>query len=168
MLWGLCVLLLMLVFHVSETVYVLDQIPYLYLPKSLSISAGLPLHLIQYTVIGLGLILAYIHRSFRMLLTISYLLISSMLPLMVSFGIYFCFQHSLHGWKFLQENLSMKSVALFKKSGPFTLGAILLFATMALFYSHQFFGFFFILLSCMSIPHIFSMHSFYRKSYSGY
>ncbi|WP_323824239.1 hypothetical protein, partial [Pseudomonas aeruginosa] len=58
--------------------------------------------------------------------------------------------------------------ALFIKSGPFTLGAIVLFSIMAFLYSSQFFGFFFILLSCMSIPHIFSMHSFYKKSYSGY
>ncbi|MFX7655918.1 hypothetical protein ABTJ67_20550, partial [Acinetobacter baumannii] len=69
-----------------------------------------------------------------MLITISYLLITSKLPLMVSFGIYFCFQHSLHGWKFLQENLSMKSSALFIKSGPFTLGAIVLFSIMAFLY----------------------------------
>ncbi|MGL5944593.1 MAG: Brp/Blh family beta-carotene 15,15'-dioxygenase, partial [Sediminibacterium sp.] len=112
----------------------------------------------------LSLVLAYKHRSIPMLITISYLLITSKLPIMLSFGIYFCFQHSLHGWKFLQENLSMKSLALFKKAGPFTLGAILLFATIAFFYSNQFFGFFFILLSCMSIPHIFSMQIFYKKN----
>jgi lycopene beta-cyclase len=168
LLWGLCVLLLMLVFHVSETVYVLNQIPYLHLPPSLAAADSFSLALVQYATIATGLSLSYTYRSVQMLLTISYLLISSQFPLMVSFGIYFCFQHSLHGWKFLQQNLRMKSAALFKKSGPFTLGAILLFATMAFFYSNQFFGFFFILLSCMSIPHIFSMHRFYKKSYSGY
>ncbi|WP_458421254.1 Brp/Blh family beta-carotene 15,15'-dioxygenase, partial [Pseudomonas aeruginosa] len=32
LLWGLCVLLLILVFHFQETVYVLNQIPHLQLP----------------------------------------------------------------------------------------------------------------------------------------
>lgn len=164
LLWGLCVLLLILVFHFQETVYVLNQIPHLLLPKSSISSSSYLLYFSQFTPLLLSLVLAYKHRSIPMLITISYLLITSKLPIMLSFGIYFCFQHSLHGWKFLQENLSMKSLALFKKAGPFTLGAILLFATIAFFYSNQFFGFFFILLSCMSIPHIFSMHIFYKKN----
>ena len=108
-----------------------------------------------------GLFAAYC-RSNLMLVTISYLLISSFMPLIVSFGIYFVAQHSLHGWLHLKKDLRTSSYRLWLKSLPFSLGGALLFLTFMLLNNRDYIGIFFILLSCVSMPHVLSMHHFYN------
>lgn len=98
-----------------------------------------------------------------MLVTLSYLLICSVMPLIVSFGIYFVAQHSLHGWLHLKKDLKTSSYHLWLKSLPFSLGGAFVFLTFMLLNSKEYLGIFFILLSCISMPHVLSMHNFYSS-----
>jgi hypothetical protein len=110
-----------------------------------------------------GLLLAAINKSKHILFTLTYLLLCSMLPLLVSFGIYFVGQHSLHGWRHLSLGLNEPSSQLWLKSIPFSIGGALIIIYFLLLSSSNYEGVFFIILSCLSIPHIFSMHHFYSK-----
>jgi lycopene beta-cyclase len=160
--WGCVLLIIILIFHVAELKTVLEQIPNLnhsLLTESLE---GNRLLFFQLSAVLAGLILALIHKSKFILLTISYLLISSWLPLLVSFGIYFVFQHSINGWKHLKNGLSKSSKTLWRDSLPFNLGGSLIIIGFYLFGETNQIGTFFIILSCLSLPHVLSMHNFYK------
>jgi hypothetical protein len=104
------------------------------------------------------------NKSKRMALTFSYLLISSMLPLLVSFGIYFVIQHSFHGWSHLKTALKTNTYQLWKKSLPFSMGGAFIIVAFMLLNRADYISIFFILLSCISIPHVLSMDLFYKKN----
>jgi len=104
-----------------------------------------------------------VYKSKQILFTFTYLLLSSFLPLLVSFGIYFIGQHSMYGWRHLLVGLNESSSRLWLKSLPFSIAGALVLLSVALFSGANHIGIFFILLSCLSIPHAFSMHLFYAK-----
>lgn len=122
----------------------------LFLEICLLITAGLLIKLRSLYVAELFIILA----------------ISSSLPLLYSFGIYFIFVHSLNGWKHLKIKLNSSNWELAKKATPFSLGAFLIFL---IFFGNVFgdwesnIGPFFIFLSCLSFPHVLEMTRFYNK-----
>ncbi|MEI2421587.1 hypothetical protein V6O07_15030, partial [Arthrospira platensis SPKY2] len=81
--------------------------------------------------------------------------------------VFFIGQHSLHGWRHLKAGLGVNSRLLWKKALPFTMGALLLFLVFAVLISRGIpvnIGHAFIFLSCISFPHVLSMHQFYQKS----
>lgn len=162
-LWGMCVLMLILGFHLPETISILKQIPRLQLPYLLEHLSVDELFYVQILFIGLALLLFGVVRSTELLITIAYLLLTSTLPLLISFGIYFVFQHSFHGWKHLQKQLKISSSVMLKKAAPYT--AITLLAAFFLFWKWPSFylGILFILLSCISMPHVLSMNYFYHR-----
>ena len=96
--WGFLVLMAILFFHFNELNWILKQIPGLNLVNFLERLSNTQLISLQVFILTSGLVLAFINKSKLALLTFVYILISSMLPLRVSFGIYFVGQHSLHGW----------------------------------------------------------------------
>ena len=55
-------------------------------------------------------------------------------PLILAFGLYFIFQHSLNAWGHLQHGLKIDGFTLYKKALPFTLSAIFFLCAM-LFYN---------------------------------
>ena len=110
-----------------------------------------------------SLLLCAIQRSKQMLLSLSYLLLASMLPLLVSFGTYFVIQHSLQGRTHLKFALNTNSYQLWLKSVYFSAGGALIFLLFMLANSVDYVGIFFSLLSCISIPHVLSMHHFYER-----
>ena len=162
-LWGLIVLFTILFFHLKETIDVLQQIEGLQIHH---VFKDLTLNQILVGKISIGLssllFIAYF-KSKRMLLTFSYLIISTLLPLLASFGIYFIAQHSFHGWRHLKNNLKMSTYRLWLKSLPFSSGGALLFILLFFIDFTNYIGMFFILLSCISLPHVFSMHHFYGR-----
>lgn len=162
-LWGLIVLVTILFFHLQETNDVLQQIEGL---KLHHVFKELTLNQILVGKLSIGLssllFIAYF-KSKRMLLTFSYLIISTLLPLLASFGIYFIVQHSFHGWLHLKKNLKMSTYKLWLKSLPFSSGGALLFILLFFIDFTNYIGMFFILLSCISLPHVFSMHNFYGR-----
>jgi Brp/Blh family beta-carotene 15,15'-monooxygenase len=161
-LWGFIILIIILLFHLDETIGVLQHIQGLnthHLLQNLSINH---VFIGKVSISFIAILFAAYCRSNLMLVTISYLLISSFMPLIVSFGIYFVAQHSLHGWLHLKKDLRTSSYRLWLKSLPFSLGGALLFLTFMLLNNRDYIGIFFILLSCVSMPHVLSMHHFYN------
>jgi lycopene beta-cyclase len=95
------------------------------------------------------------------------LLLGVKAPLILAFGIYFVFQHSSNAWQHLKLGLHMNSLQMYKKSSFFTLGALLIFLIIV-FYAKEFVSIeglwanFFIFIACISFPHFFLMHIFYK------
>jgi len=162
-LWGLLVLMTILFFHFDELIWILQQIPNLHFVSVLKKVVDTQLMALQIFIVGSGFFLAVLNKSKHILFTLAYLLLSSMLPLLVSFGIYFIGQHSIYGWRHLRNGLNERSSGLWLKSLPFSLGGAFLILFFLVFAGSNYVGIFFILLSCLSIPHVFSMHRFYSK-----
>jgi lycopene beta-cyclase len=161
--WGLTLLLLILFYHIDETIAVLLQIRGLQLPFALKELTADQLFIGKLSVALFSLLITALQKSKQMLLTVSYLLLSSMLPLLISFGIFFVFQHSLHGWSHLKSDLKTNSYNLWLKSLPFSLGGAVIILLFMLANRADYIGVFFILLSCISMPHILSMNHFYTS-----
>lgn len=162
-LWGLIVLINILFFHLHETITVLQHINGLKIHHFFD--ALSPQHVFigkLWISFGSLIFIAY-NKSRLMLLTWCYLMFSSWLPLLISFGIYFVVQHSTHGWKHLKKDLKIDSYPLWLKSLPFSTGGALIFLIFALVNSSHYLGLFFILLSCISVPHVISMNHFYKQ-----
>jgi len=159
--WGLVVLMMILFFHGEEFINILQQIPNLSYLSVDKMSEKLFLGLQILTISG-GLFLAMIYKSKYILLTLIYLLLASMLPLLMAFGIYFVGQHSISGWKHLSVGLRKGSSTMWVNSLPFTLGGAFIIFYFLWFAAGNYIGIFFIILSCLSLPHVFSMHNFYR------
>ena len=89
------------------------------------------------------------------------------IPVLLSFGLYFIGQHSASGWHHLREGLGLSSKSLWMKALPFTVGALVLIGlgmwglgNPEAVRSDATAGAFFMLLGCISIPHIFESHWF--------
>lgn len=161
--WGLGILLNILLLHSSETVKVLDQIPGLNASTLVAAVPSTVITLCAVLTLCFTFILAVRERSLNMLMTVAYVLASGLLPLLISFGIYFVAQHSMNGWRHLISGLEQDFKPLFIQSLPFSMGAALIILLFMLSDTSHYTGIFFILLSCLSIPHVFSMHHFYRR-----
>jgi len=162
-LWGLIVLITILFYHFDETIAILGLINGLQIDE---ISIGMSVNQLfigKLSISFFSILFAAYNKSKLMLLTLCYLLLSSMLPLIVSFGIYFVMQHSLHGWRHLKKDLKLNSYNLWLKSLPFSLGGALIFLIIFLIHNKDYLGVFFIVLSCISMPHILSMNNFYKR-----
>ena len=163
LLWGIVVLMTILFFHIEELTWILKQIPNLQATQLLIKITDVQVRSIQVFIIAVGLLLAVLNKSKYILYTLFYLLLSSFLPLLVSFGIYFIGQHSVQGWRHLTIGLKECSYKLWLKSLPFSIGGALLILYFSFFSNYNHASMFFIILSCLSVPHIFSMHRFYSK-----
>lgn len=160
--WGVLILLLIFVTHIPELIFILNQINHLTLPyKSLHELSQFQLTSIIVTITITGIAIAIYHKSKHMLLTLAYLLVGSQLSLLSVFGIYFVYQHSLNGWKHLTKTLPGGFNHLWKQSLPFTIAAVSFIGIFLYYNTHQEIGTFFILLSCLSVPHIHCMHQLY-------
>jgi len=162
-LWGLISLLIILLFHFDELNLFLLQIPNLQVLNTINHISHNQLFMYQIGIVILGFILTLLNKSKLMALTLIYLMLSSMLPLLLSFGIYFVGQHSMHGWKHLKHGLNETLPNLLIKALPFTLGGIIVILFFMLYFSVNYIGVFFIVLSCLSMPHVLSMNYFYSK-----
>lgn len=163
--WGLLVLVTILFFHLEETVAVLKHIKGLtFLDYLTQLSDNHRLQIKGLIMTVLTLFVIY-NKSKQLVLTVVYLLLSSMLPLLASFGIYFVLQHSLHGWRHLKTSLKKDSKQLFIKSLPFSLGGAFIILFFMLSNRTDYIGVFFIILSCISMPHVFSMNLLYKNYY---
>ena len=161
--WGFIVLMTILFFHFKELNWILQQIPNLHSVDLLKKISDTQIIFLQVLIIICNLFFAILKKSKHIILTFAYLLLSSFLPLIISFGIYFVFQHSVHGWRHLSIGLNEDSSSLWLKSLPFSIGGLLIILYFVLFAGSNYVGIFFIILSCLSIPHVFSMHHFYSK-----
>lgn len=165
-LWGGILLTVILFFHVQELSIILKQIPNLGNANLLSEITPNGLLLIQMLAVSSGLILARLNKSMNLLITLIYLLMASQLSLLMAFGIYFVLQHSLNGWKHLSVGLDKGASVMWRNALPFSIGGIGIIFYFLLFTNENYIGIFFIILSCLSLPHVFSMHHFYQLTSS--
>jgi Brp/Blh family beta-carotene 15,15'-monooxygenase len=164
--WGSALLLLILSSHFSESRKII-----------IHLGIDLPVVLIDYApyfsavlIFGM-LILVKVTRNYRMFLSLILLICSIQLPLLTAFGLYFIGQHSLNSWGHIKKGLAITNKQFVLKALPFTLGSFFLFGI--LFYlikneiimvqNYNWTAIIFIFISCISLPHILVIHSFYTN-----
>jgi Brp/Blh family beta-carotene 15,15'-monooxygenase len=142
--WGLIVLITILFYHHGETIAVLEHIKGLQIHHKFSGFSNNQLYIGKLSIALFSILFAAYHKSKLMLLTVCYLLLSTLLPLIVSFGIYFVIQHSVHGWKHLKKELKTNSYNLCKKALPFSSGGALIILIFMLAKNQDYIGVLFI------------------------
>ena len=166
--WGYLILGIILCGHLAETNSILGNMNVL----------KIPLNNIQGKEISIFLAIAgfgwsIFEKSRKMLLTILMLLVSTELPLLTSFGLYFIGQHSLSGWSHLKKAMKVNNASLYLKALPFTIGALILFVTFILLLKNDYLSYFnenmttifFVFISCISFPHVIFMNKFYKNNF---
>ena len=164
MAWGFAVLLSILFTHFVELNWILNQIPNLKIDDFLILLNTKQIVWIQIFLLVIALLLSIRKQSRHMLMTVIYLWLATFLPLLLAFGVYFVFQHSLHGWRHLSSGLQAKNSTLWFKSLPFSLAGALIILLFIFSNSSNYMGVFFVVLSCLSMPHVLNMHKFYSKN----
>lgn len=162
-LWGGLVLSNILFFHLKETIAILENINGLQIHEIFTDLTESKLLIGKISIVFCTMLIAFIYKSKQALLTLCYLLLCAFLPLVTSFAIYFVLQHSLHGWRHLKKGLKISSYNLWLKSLPFSLGGVIIISIFMLTDNANYISLFFILLSCLSMPHVISMHNFYLR-----
>ena len=119
-------------------------------------------------ILIIPLFLAILKRNICWILMIIFFYLSSSNGLLLTFGLYFIFQHSIIGWMHLKNRLKLSHLKMFLNALPFNIGAIFLFLIFnyflkldlkhAVVYS-------FIFLSAISFPHVICMHLFYKNKH---
>ncbi len=156
--WGTSVLLFMLGTHPVESSAVIQTL--CGLPWSWSVSPFLLL---------VWMPLAIKERNSSWQWTLIWLTLTAWLPLLIAFGLYFIGQHSWNGWSHITQRMRRSSVWVWKQSLPFHLGAWLLLGGVFWFWpgdlrASEMAAPFFVFLSCLSFPHVWAMHRFYRQT----
>ena len=156
-LWGVFMLGLVLGTHPTETTQILAEM-----------KVDLPFTLQSHWGWGcmLGLMALNLGRGLRPFLGGLYALTLPFIPLIHAFGLYFLFDHSYKSALQIGGRLRVHYGKLYTKAIPFTLGAVLLgcgFYVINVWQTEGATGLFFILLSCLSFPHVLAMTRFYQK-----
>lgn len=124
-----------------------------------------PFAALAWSAVGAGLLLALYLRERRLVWLLALLTVGYGLPLLMAFGVYFIGQHSVQGWLDLHRKLDRSHGALLRTAAPYTLGAWAGLAA-ALIWSGgalaQYTAALFIFISCVSLPHVMLISSFYR------
>jgi len=115
LLWGISVLLYILGTHFDETNTILTSIGSIALPFAIPVWFLTP-----------WLLWAVYQKQPSLFLTTIFLILSSQIPLLFAFGIYFIGQHSFTGWKHLKIYLHRESKDIWIQSLPFHIGAWIL------------------------------------------
>ena len=158
--WGISVLFYILGTHAEESNFILSSMGHLSLPWSCSTWSIFPF-----------LIWAIYKKQASFAITVIWLMLSSQIPVHFAFGLYFIGQHSLTSWQHIKSHLGLSSKKIWLQSLPFHTGAwviLLLFYLVSTshFVSKDYnpWGFFFIFISCISLPHVIAINSIYNKN----
>lgn len=131
-----------------------------------------PMVSFNYILVGnllliLPFLLAIYFQKLEWLIVVAFFLLSNKESLLLTFGLYFIFQHSRIGWMHLKNKLKHSHLKMFKNALPFNVGAIFLYL-IAIYYlnlpTEKGIAYFFIFLSSISFPHVICMHFFYKKN----
>lgn len=160
-LWGITVLLYILTSHLSETNIIINSIAQI--TFSLKVPEWIFLPFFLFSIFK---------KQYSLSITILWLLISSHIPLLLAFGIYFIGQHSITSWGHIKNHIQQSNVTIWKKALPFHAGAWLMLLIFFIIRPQislsgtetlAHWGTFFIFISCISLPHSLAMHRLYRK-----
>jgi Brp/Blh family beta-carotene 15,15'-monooxygenase len=158
--WGVSVLLYITGTHLDETNSILATMG----------TIRMPFRIVEWALIPWFIRFAS-KRNYEGLFTVIWLFLTSQIPLMLAFGIYFIGQHSFTGWQHIKNHLKMSNQALWLHSLPFHIGAWLLLGLFCFVQTlfgqiEHFFTWsnFFIFLACLSLPHVLAMQSMYNTA----
>ena len=160
MFWGVSLLGYMLFSHLDEFIVIVQ-----YLGVNFS-DNSFPVLIFSKILLLSSFLIAFFKRKLNWMLWCVFLLLSTKISLLLTFGIYFIFHHSRIGWMDLKANLKTSHFNMFVKAIPFNVGAVaiyFLFFVKGGFSLQQNISYFFIFLSCISFPHIICMSLFYKK-----
>jgi Brp/Blh family beta-carotene 15,15'-monooxygenase len=158
---GFAVLSYILATHIPETNTIINALSIPSIPDTAGLLTS---SLLSESSIVLLLMTVFLQPRKSTILSTASLLMGIYLPLLQAFGVYFVFHHSFLGWNHLKKGLNKTHLELLELSTPFSITAI---GTLFLFFintGYTLTGFaplFFVLLSCLSFPHVLEMHSFY-------
>jgi lycopene beta-cyclase len=161
LIWGTLFLGFLLLTHLSEFNQVLFYL------KISPIEDSPIWNYITFFFLFLSVGLAGYHKSREWFFMIIFFVMSSFIPLVISFGLYFIFYHSWNGWAHLKKKLAISHQKMYLHALPFNLGALLIFGLVFLKMDQVFLenvSYFFVFLSCISFPHILLMHRFYKQT----
>jgi lycopene beta-cyclase len=117
--------------------------------------------------IGLGgLVFLLIKPKIEVLGSVIALLVLAYIPLIPAFGVFFIFQHSLHGWQQLKDELGLTHQNLWLKAWPFTVGSLLMLLAVLTVVPVTW-GQVFIFLAALSFPHVYFASRFLKKQRKG-
>lgn len=154
-LWGGSLLLFILGTHLIETNSILSSMGTIVFPASLPWWLLMPWSLWFLS-----------RKNYAALITTGWIMLSSQIPLMFAFGLYFIGQHSFNGWQHVKEHLQMSHTSIWLHSLPFHAGAWILlgifFLLRPITNDSSSWGIFFIFLACLSLPHVLAMQRMYR------
>jgi hypothetical protein len=114
------------------------------------------------------LIYAIFRGKHAFAITITWLSMSSQLPLIFAFGLYFIGQHSFTSWQQICSHLNLSNKKVWLHALPFHLSAWMLMAGFLLLWPVNYeasvlnrWAIFFIFIACISLPHAISMKKVY-------
>ena len=156
-LWGSSVLMYILGTHNLETNAILKFLSSFRIPFECPATALIP-----------WLIFAFLRRNYALAITVIWLSLSSQLPLIFAFGIYFIGQHSCTSWQQICRYLNLSNKRVWLHALPFHLSAWLLMAGFLVLWPvnqeatvFNRWAIFFIFIACISLPHAISMKKVY-------
>jgi Brp/Blh family beta-carotene 15,15'-monooxygenase len=158
-LWGASVLFFILCTHSTETNEILTAMGNkIQLP-------GCP----WYSMIP-WIIYSFYKKNYPLLITVFWISLTSQLPLIFSFSLYFIGQHSWISWNHIQTRLQISNKKIWLRSLPFHAGGWILLGLFLKYWTPaitdhpaQMWSTFFIFVGCISFPHVVSMNSMYLK-----
>ena len=113
---------------------------------------------------------ALFKKSYSLMITSVWISLTSQLPLIFSFSLYFIGQHSWISWNHIQTRLQISNKKIWLRSLPFHAGGWILLGLFLKYWTPtitdhpaQMWGTFFIFVGCISFPHVISMNSMYLK-----
>ena len=124
--------------------------------------------LIGNLILIIPLILAISKKNINWVLIIIFFYMSSSNSLLLTFGLYFIFEHSVIGWMHLKNKLKLSHLKMYLNALPFNIGAIFLFLIFNYFLNLDLkhaVVYSFVFLSAISFPHVICMHLFYKNKY---
>ena len=159
-LWGASVLSFILGTHAIETREILSAIGIDLIKLNLPFWSLIP-----------WFFFALFTKRMPLFLTLIWLSLSSQLPLILAFGLYFLGQHSLSSWSHSSAYLKQSNKSMWMHALPFHLGAwaLLVITLIANTYvtkisSSELWGILFIFIACISFPHVIWMHTLYSRN----
>lgn len=159
--WGVSLLVMIICPHIEMVASILSSLDVL-LPDLVMLHANS----FAMGIMLLNTLMSMLHRSSRWLATVVLFYLCTFAPLVVGIGVYFVFQHSTTAWGHLGNRINQDTGRLWLYAAPFSLLAVALFFSfqpVSTLVTTDVVGFVVVFASCISIPHIFSMHHFYNQ-----
>lgn len=165
--FGLSLLVFMLSTHAEEYNHIITQIG----STRITIGVSVANWLSGFSFVGLLLPAIHLKRmNWPIWLSIVLVLVLSIqLPLVMAFALYFIGLHSVKGWMDIHKGLKMGFINMIRSAMPFTLGAFATFLLILIAWNNgllmldNWVSVFFAFLAAISLPHIWYMHSFYKR-----